>query len=368
MVTGPATVIEAIASGHKAARSIAAFIDRGSEALEELTRPQEERWELGFADAAVDRVDRTHAPELNLEERGGFDEVELCFSEKEAREEASRCQRCGPCSECWSCVPGCPRRHVLVRGITIPGEKGEEPIDLLLRSPREGMPAAARLEEEAAGRLKVIDFESDEGPVLPVTVSLVKSVVDPSLCRGCGECVEICAFDAPHLVPGTGGEMISRIDPTECRGCGLCVSVCRTGAAEIAPFSKKWIVEGRNEGRPARVVIITCERRGGCMTPRPDAGENEVDIIRLSCVGQIEAGTILSLILRGTERVIVAGCATDRCRFESGAGIAHEQIRLARRVLSLSGVDPGRVQSDWSETREGDALPWKELVVMGGES
>lgn len=366
VVTGPATVIEAIAAGHRAARAIRRMVEEGPSSLDRPVPRATERWELGLADPPPERHERLHHPERAITDRHHFEEVEYAFSEKEAMEEASRCLRCGPCSECQTCVSTCSRRHVLIRSSDLSGG-GRPAVDLLLRTPREGMPAEAREREASA----VLAIKRDgHGSPETVTVGLVKSRIDESLCRGCGRCVEVCAFDAPRLVPGEGGEMVSRIDPTECRGCGLCVSVCQTGAAEIEPFSKNWILDraaapGR---RAAPTVIITCQRRGGCLSPVVETVGDGVEVLRLSCVGQLEAGTILKLVLNGAEHVFVAGCAKERCRFESGAALAVDQVELARSMLALCGFDPERVRSHWSEGREGDPLPIDELVTAGDGS
>ncbi|MFH1681817.1 MAG: FAD-dependent oxidoreductase [Candidatus Eisenbacteria bacterium] len=368
-VTGPATVIEAIAAGHRAARAIQRMIEEGPDSLLRPVPASTGRWELGLADSPPERRERLHAPERSLSDRGGFEEVEHAFSPEEAIEEASRCLRCGPCFECQTCVSTCPRRHVLIRS-SAPGGDGSGGIDLLLRTPREGTPAEAR-ERETSGTFTATT-SGREGPPAPVTVGLVKSRVDETLCRGCGRCIEVCAFHAPRLVPGRDQEPVSRIDPTLCRGCGLCVSVCQTGAAEIEPFSKNWILDSVTDVGPdrkvGRVVVITCQRRGGCLAPEAETADGGAEVIRLSCVGQLEAGTILKLIHAGAEEVVVAGCAEDRCRFEHGAGLASDQVELARALLRLCGLNADRVRSDWSEGREGDPLTLNELMSAGERS
>lgn len=104
-VTGPKTVIEAIAAGKQAALSIDRYL-RG----EDL---REGRKEQGLAvaatePAAYDPMAREPmprlAPELRIE---GFDEVQLGFSEEQVRKEAGRCLGCGVCSECYQCVEVC---------------------------------------------------------------------------------------------------------------------------------------------------------------------------------------------------------------------------------------------------------------------
>ncbi len=362
VVTGPATVIEAIAAGHKAARAIDRFLREGPDSLSEPFASRAERWELGLPDSPVKPLERLHPSEISLEERESFREVELAFSGEEAIREASRCLRCGPCSECVTCVSSCSRRHVLIRQESDNGGG----LDLLLRTPSEGAPSEAR-ERPVDGIFTSKTPWGDESEPTSVSVALVKSVVNQDLCRGCGRCVEVCAFDAPKLIPGRAGEPVAKIDATLCRGCGLCVSVCQTGAASIEPFSKGWIAIDRAI-TPGRSVVITCQRRGGCVTPRPGNGSSDIDVLRLPCAGQIDAGSILHLIRQGAKDVIVAGCARDRCRFESGAGIAHDQIELARTFLKQSGLDPARVRADWSEDRDGDELPWEKLTAEGVES
>ena len=52
-----------------------------------------------------------------------------------------------------------------------------------------------------------------------------KPQVDQELCIGCGNCVDICAHDAPHITDG-----LSWIDHEKCVGCGRCIGVCPTDA------------------------------------------------------------------------------------------------------------------------------------------
>ncbi len=111
--TGTAYVIEAVASGHKAARGIHAFL-RG-EAVEATAR---ERLPVAELDQA-ELLERVERGELRRQGRLGvqtldpgarretFDEVSLGYTEDEARAEAARCLACGVCSECHACVDAC---------------------------------------------------------------------------------------------------------------------------------------------------------------------------------------------------------------------------------------------------------------------
>lgn len=45
--------------------------------------------------------------------------------------------------------------------------------------------------------------------------------IDPATCTGCGECVQVCRFDAIHEQDG-----IYHVDPIACDGCAACVYQC----------------------------------------------------------------------------------------------------------------------------------------------
>ncbi len=55
------------------------------------------------------------------------------------------------------------------------------------------------------------------------------SFVDPSRCRACGTCIEICEFGAPEIIQ-YNGQRTSWIDPAICTGCSICTAHCPSGA------------------------------------------------------------------------------------------------------------------------------------------
>jgi len=105
-VTGPSTVIEAVAAGKRAAEMIEKYL-RGEE-LKPEGRPTKPARELTPKELKqIERVPRVEPPKLAPAERRNFKEVELGFSEHQARAEAQRCLMCGPCCECMECVKVC---------------------------------------------------------------------------------------------------------------------------------------------------------------------------------------------------------------------------------------------------------------------
>ena len=91
-VSGPATVIEAIAAGRQAAISIDRYLG-GSGVIDETLAPPE--GEVTPAEEAEEEKRRPQMPALPLEQRlSSFANVELGLSEEMAIEEAKRCLRC----------------------------------------------------------------------------------------------------------------------------------------------------------------------------------------------------------------------------------------------------------------------------------
>jgi len=94
VVTGPATVIEAMAAGERAAISIQRYL-RGESMTEGRLRQPEKRGEIPQAVETLEEKRRVRMPTLALKDRlGDFGEVNLGYSEQMAIEEAKRCLRC----------------------------------------------------------------------------------------------------------------------------------------------------------------------------------------------------------------------------------------------------------------------------------
>jgi formate dehydrogenase beta subunit len=106
-VLGAATVVEAIGTGRKAARSIHLFLNDESVAAQDnwVTNPKKQVRTTTEIPGAPAPEARAKMPELEVPERAGsFIEVELGLPEDDARREAQRCLRCGLI--CYNHVPG----------------------------------------------------------------------------------------------------------------------------------------------------------------------------------------------------------------------------------------------------------------------
>jgi heterodisulfide reductase subunit A-like polyferredoxin len=117
--SGPASVIEAVAAGKRAAESIGRYLngdDMLSDRFESTLKPVKE--ELLPDLTGVDRKARATAAEMEPEKRmGNFSEIESAFSVDDAIAEVERCLNCAQCSECMECVSACEKK-ALVHNMT----------------------------------------------------------------------------------------------------------------------------------------------------------------------------------------------------------------------------------------------------------
>lgn len=103
--TGPATVVEAVASGREAATAISRYIRKQDLAgIRPIEFPENPQYRP-IPDVA--KAPRVKAPVVPATERTGFSEIVQTLSEEDAQNEASRCLNCGLCSECMQCVRTC---------------------------------------------------------------------------------------------------------------------------------------------------------------------------------------------------------------------------------------------------------------------
>ncbi|OGS52337.1 MAG: hypothetical protein A3K75_04820 [Euryarchaeota archaeon RBG_13_61_15] len=115
-VTGPATAIEAIAAGNRAAVLIEKHLK--CESGEPDKQPAEMRV-ISVEDVKarmegrLTRRERVHPDKLPVHRRRtSFEEVEKVYGEVAAVAEASRCIACGPCAACGLCAVACKREAI----------------------------------------------------------------------------------------------------------------------------------------------------------------------------------------------------------------------------------------------------------------
>jgi heterodisulfide reductase subunit A len=118
-VTGTAFAVDAIAAGHRAARSIHCFL-REKTPVEAVEERHVDGWQR-FEEIELPITEKTAGEVAHLRRQARIDQVELDLehvdqpfaeleqplTEEQARAEASRCLNCGVCAECLQCLSAC---------------------------------------------------------------------------------------------------------------------------------------------------------------------------------------------------------------------------------------------------------------------
>jgi len=83
--------------------------------------------------------------------------------------------------------------------------------------------------------------EEEKKRELSLTLEPIVCYVDRDLCRGCGDCVKICEYNAVELKPCGDGTFVSEIDQALCKGCDTCLAACPSGAIKAKHFTSQRI-------------------------------------------------------------------------------------------------------------------------------
>ena len=153
---GPRNLIEAVANGKKAARSIAAFLAGGAPSHEVRLDIEEVPARSYRMAAGFEILDRVAPPTLDLGRRTGIGEVETGYSEEEARRQAARCLVCHvqtiydpeKCVLCNRCVDVCPEYCLAIVPFESLDLPEEERRALAARAEADGLPLSAMVKDD----------------------------------------------------------------------------------------------------------------------------------------------------------------------------------------------------------------------------
>lgn len=223
-VTGPATVIEAIAQANKAVNSCHQYLmgqkiqplKKTFVSRKDNFRKQEKEFYIGRYKLQF----RQEMPVLPAEKRYNYNEVELGYTEEMALTEAERCLECG-CSEFFDC----------------------------------------QLQQLADKYNVTQDYYAGEFKSYEVDFSHPLIEIDNNKCILCAKCIRTCneivgakalglvqrGFET-FVAPSLNKTLLE----TDCESCGMCISVCPTGAiVENVPFKIMPV-------KPEKIKTIDC--------------------------------------------------------------------------------------------------------------
>jgi coenzyme F420-reducing hydrogenase delta subunit/DNA-binding transcriptional ArsR family regulator len=77
-------------------------------------------------------------------------------------------------------------------------------------------------------------------------------------------------------------------------------------------------------------------------------------IIRLMCSGRVDPYFIIESFLQGADGVFIGGCHPGDCHYLTGNLYAERKIKLAKKMLEISGFQAERLRLEWIAASEGE--------------
>ena len=208
-VLGPASIVDAMAQGHRAAEAIDAYLRGATQAVAPAVSAEKP---ARNPEPGAPRQKRVPMARTDMAERlRGFTEIEQGYTAEQAIAEAKRCLACGLCSECMECVKACSAGAIRHEQLAV--ERDLDVGSVILTPGFEEFQASLRGEfghGRYANVLSSVQFErmlSAAGPTGGIVerpsdggavrkIAFIQCVGSRDAARGNGYCSSICCMSA----------------------------------------------------------------------------------------------------------------------------------------------------------------------------
>ena len=302
-VTGPASVVEAMAKGRAAARAVMASLGLAQDSDRPLRPTDREHVPLPDGLQKCSRPDmRELAPG---QRRSGFLEVALGLTAAQAAGEAGRCLQCGICSECLQCMDACSAIGAVQHRL------GSEHVT-------ENAGIVIIADKEAAGQIN-----GDDVIRAYDTKSTRDEDVYALMVRGYA-----AAAKAMTLLEGSGGRL---------KGHGISFSVPDPG---LSPEIRVGVFACRCNDSLGWLDSMTATIDG--LKGRP--GIVHAETVTAACIPEGYSTILRTIREKGITRVVLASCVCCSLNFACSS-CTEQRSRLKNRLFTGTGVSRSMVES-----------------------
>jgi len=81
-------------------------------------------------------------------------------------------------------------------------------------------------------------------------------------------------------------------------------------------------------------------------------GYPKIRIVRVMCIGRIDPAIALETFAQGADGVLIIGCHPPDCHYIEGNLQAERKIKMLKKLISLTGLEPERLQLGWAYASE----------------
>ena len=302
-VSGPSSVVEAMANGRTAARSVAVKLGAADALPPAPVRPKDRP----FPDIAADipfRARPTIAERQPAMRKKDFLEVSLGLSEPQVKAESERCLQCGVCSQCLLCTEVCGEVRA-IRHQQVCEESVEQAGVLIIADPRIVPPIKGD---------DVIRIYSPQG---------TKTDVNAMMVRGFAAAARAMSFleNVAHR-PRGHAMAFSQPEPALLSQIRLGVFACRCNR------SMGWV-----DGMDAYIESL-------------NRAEEVVhaEVVNAACVPETSAYIVKTVMQKGITRLVLASCVCCPLNFVCSA-CTDQRSRLKHALFSGTGISRSMVEA-----------------------
>lgn len=302
-VTGPSSVVNAMARGRDAARSVHRKLSPEERRLETTSRPES----MDFLDIPSDipSIARPEMPERQPAARcNNFMEVSLGLSEAQILFEAERCLQCGICSECLLCTDVCSAIGAI--------KHQEQPEEII-----ENAGVVIVADPKAAPTIKGEDVIRAYGP------KAAKTDVNAMITRGFAAAAQVMSLlGGSFQRPKGQGVSVPLPDPELSPDIRIGVFACRCNDA------LGWLdsMDEHIKGLKGQDDVIHSE------------------VIPSACTPEGTNGILKTIREKGITRVVLASCVCCPLDFVCSA-CTDQRSRLKDALFKVSGVSRSMVET-----------------------